>query len=437
MQGTKIWPQTGRLLGTLEPSVSNVSQLWTPGPVKFNCSVFLGMDALTLCQVSYLSPFFDSYEDNGSLLPEFWDLMDPENALGQGLQLWSRPILVVQSRNITPNPDFSNVTFRTQSRGQWTSVSTPQQVWNMSICYSSWVTADLNVTLYSHENRTEPVAFWSQQQGYYTQPNVHEQLGNVLGNSTPESRGILQLAEKASWIPSRNNTIANQIQPFVQQFADTTSQGIQGFLSLPYTCADCSALIARPDQTAVYQSYDPSGMFHVDFSLVSLFQQALSTGSLARAISSLITTLSSMAYYDQMPQFERTSRTTQVFFTTVLFPRSHTGFWTVMIVLAFHSLLVACIVVAFTRHSRHTLLGNYWQSIAQLLGAETRVLLSDGRGKTDGRVREEIVEAGDEGVKVGVRVLGGKSGMVGLRRVGGDGVNVWNRKGSGSAAGSF
>ena len=163
--------------------------------------------------------------------------------------------------------------------------------------------------------------------------------------------------------------------------------------------------------TDAYWKYDPGGMFHTDYTLSSLFQQALNQGSLARAISSLITTMSSMAYYDQMPQFAKSSNTSQVFFATVLFPQTHLGFWLVVIVLGAHVTLVALITVGFLMFSKHTFLGNHWQSIAQLQGPETDDLLARTRMATDSDVKRALNVAGYGHIRVGIRSLTDERGV--------------------------
>lgn len=264
-----------------------------------------------------------------------------------------------------------------------------------------------------HSNRSEPVAFWNPENGYYTKPDVHKQLGDInVETESLDSRGILKLQEKESWIPLAKDAIPNQVQPFVQQFADTSTLTNAG-VPVPFTCSDCSALMSLP-HTDAYWNYDSGGMFHTDFALSSLFQQALgpdNSGSLARAMSSLITTLSSMAYYDQMPQFSKSRDSSQTFFTTVLFPQSHLGFWLVIIVLAAHITLVALITIGFYVCSKHTLLGNHWQTIAQLQGPETDDLLARTRMATDSDVKKALEIAGFEDVRVGVRALADERGV--------------------------
>lgn len=295
----------GRLSGELTPAFPEAGRLWTPGPVPFECSIFLRDDSLTICQLVYLSPFSDSYGNSGGLLSEFWNVTknDTRYALRQGLNLWSLPLLVLQARNITRSRVSEHV-MGLEDNGIWTDVTTPWQTWSLSICYSAFATARSEVDMYSATDRKEPIVHWDSSRGYYTVPDVHTQLGDDTSVYTPDSRGIMKLSEKSSWIPDSKHALPNSVQPFVQQFMDVTNT----FLGLcKFTGAPCTVLLtpAIKSHSYFYQSYvynaDRSwtGMFVADFTLASLFHQTLAngTGSLARAMSSLITVLSSMAYY--------------------------------------------------------------------------------------------------------------------------------------------
>jgi hypothetical protein len=240
-------------------------------------------------------------------------------------------------------------------------------------------------------------------------------------DSSPESRGILQLANKPSWTPSVDNAIPNTIQPFVKGFADLSAQGLLA-QNAPMLCSPCSVLLLPPGDSVLQTGYNRSTVFAADYTISSLFQQALGkngTGSVAHAVSMLITTLSSMAYYDQMPQFERSAETKQTFFATVLYPQSHLGYWAVMVVLAVHLGLVCAIALGFGICSQHTFLGNHWQSIAQLLGPEADELLAKTRLSTDKEVKHALKEAGGDDINVCVRTLKDERGV---------GINVLRRR---------
>jgi hypothetical protein len=361
-----------------------------------------------------MSPWFDSYSDNGGLLSEFWNIThnDTKAALERGVSLWSLPMLVIQAHNVSKQA-IANDVLGLEDDGVWTNVITSDQSWRISICYSAFTTADLHVNVHGDTNRSEPIVHWSKAQGYYTIPDVHQQLGDLPTTpSSAASRGILRLEPKSSWVPNENDAVPPGVQPIVQQFVDVTNP----MISLCKSISPCSALMTpeTQDHGSFYQDYvynanrDWTGMFVTDFTLSSFFQQTLgknATGSLARAMSSLITMLSSMAYYDQMPQYAKTADSTQTYFVTVLFPQSHRGFWAVVIVLGLHVAIVSLIILGFALRSEHTLLGNHWQTIAQLQGPETDDLIARTRMATDSEVKRALKFAGYEDVRAGIRSL--------------------------------
>jgi hypothetical protein len=80
-------------------------------------------------------------------------------------------------------------------------------------------------------------------------------------------------------------------------------------------------------------------------------------GSIAFALQSTITLLASMAYYDQLAQFDNSAPVQHTFFITANVLQHYRGFLAVMIVLAMHVLLVAYVVTWFARTLRYSMLG--------------------------------------------------------------------------------
>jgi hypothetical protein len=153
----------------------------------------------------------------------------------------------------------------------------------------------------------------------------------------------------------------------------------------------------------------------VDPNLVSLFDDFMeNSGSLSRSISSMITVLSSMAYYDQFPRFLAKTNATQLFFSTVLLPQSKQGFWTVMVLILLHSGLVCVFVVLFHSTTRFTLIGNHWSSVTQMwMPATSELLLSSSR-KSDKTITEELMASGraQSTIRIGKLDNGGRVGLV-------------------------
>jgi hypothetical protein len=323
------------------------------------------------------------------------------------VQQFSIPMLIIKSHfaHINTGKGLNLPVTNMSSPGPWTTVSTHYLTWDISLCYSGWDIADLDVSIYSNINRTEPILHWNNET-FHTTPDIHSQLGELNSSALPEARGILRLAKKESWHPKPEDAIANSVMPFVKQFADlTTLATLQHGKSYIYNLPVTALLLPPIAPDDVELGYNRTVVSQVDYVLSSFALQTLEKRGPARMLSSLITMLSSMAYYDQMPQFSKSANTTQVYFATVLYPQSHLGYWAVMVVLAVHLGLVCCIALAFAIYSHHTLLGNHWQSIAQLLGPETEALAGKTRMATDGDVKRALVLSGHDDVRVEVRML--------------------------------
>jgi hypothetical protein len=124
--------------------------------------------------------------------------------------------------------------------------------------------------------------------------------------------------------------------------------------------------------------------------------------------------LSTVVYYEQMPRYETTTQSTQVYFAPVLYPQSHRALWAVLAVLVAHICLVFTIVVIFSIKSRYTMIGNYWQAIAQLHSPQSDALFATTTMETDSQVRRRIKFGGGQDIRVGV----GRESDVRQERVG-------------------
>ena len=122
------------------------------------------------------------------------------------------------------------------------------------------------------------------------------------------------------------------------------------------------------------------------------------------------------AYYDQMPQYQRSTNATQVFYETVLFPQSYRGFFILVVVLRIHLLLVLSITAGFAIRSRHTLLGNHWQSVAQLYSPHSKDLILESTNSTDREVRDRMRAKQMDNAGACIAPLG-EDGQIGLTTV--------------------
>jgi hypothetical protein len=272
----------------------------------------------------------------------------------------------------------------TRQHGVWTEVFTSAgaSYANVTLCHTSWDMARMQVEIYSDSNRTEPVGSWNPQLGLQTTPDTIQQLGNGTDDQRPP--GALHLRPRRTWIRHDDDEVPLNVPPLGLQIANMLEAGagrestvdspVVPGLTVFLEGSDLGRAGRTSCNTPIVANEDLSTLFR-------RFRTA--SGSIAWALSSMVTILSGMAYYDQMPRFQTLTKSTQVHFTTVLYPQSHRGFWTVAALVSVHLIIVAAVTVLFLRKTRYTLLGNYWQSLAQIQTSEILELSSKSANATD------------------------------------------------------
>lgn len=154
-----------------------------------------------------------------------------------------------------------------------------------------------------------------------------------------------------------------------------------------------------------------------DFTLASIFTASLqiTNDSAATALLTIITTLASMAYYDQFPSFAETAHNASTTFLQVfLFPQSFRGFTAVLAITVTHCVLVLLIIAAFLVSTRLTSLGDHWQTISQAISPATEDFLKNSSRATDKEVRQGLKAEHREHEMANLQVSPNGDGRVGL-----------------------
>lgn len=408
IDGLPIWTydDAHMIKGTARPSrAADRLPPPTSDHMPFQCSMSEDLvPQSSLCSLSCWA-YNDSLDCFSGLLSQFANSKKPTvlpkyetHDRGNLSVTWGHPYLFwdapMQPRNVS-NSTILNAT-EPRQHGVWTEVFTDTgDSWvNVTLCYSSWDMARMQVEIYSDSNRTEPVGSWTPESGLQTTPDLVQQMGNGIEDVRP--LGALHFKPADSWTRKDDDEIPLNVPPLGLQMANMFGGSGGGSESevMPSVLTLTVHIDSAVSGSHVVQSESP--VFASD-DLATLFRNfRASSGSIAWALSSMITILTSMAYYDQMPRFETSTKATQVHFTTVLYPQSHLGFFGVTILVGVHLIIVVTSTILFLKQTRYTLLGNYWQSLAQIQTPEIQVLSS---GSANARDKDVSAKARSEGLQ--------------------------------------
>ncbi|KAK0707763.1 hypothetical protein B0H67DRAFT_556394 [Lasiosphaeris hirsuta] len=307
----------------------------------------------------------------------------------------------------------------TSREGPWTTASMQDIAamddasFSITACIATTAGLPFNITATSPSDGPEPTLGWSgvlvpDLDQNATQPNpkpifnykttlARRQLNALAPSSSPLSpteRGIMTLSLPLSApLPARYD---------------------QGFFSLltEFLFPTFPILPANLCPSPGGCKTDPSAIFSPTLGAVrdlghpvhaSLFLDALrETGSPARALQSWITTMTRQRFYDSLPRFTSGSEARYARSAVVFVPARWTGFGVVIGVLVAHLLVVGVVTAWYLRVTRHTMLGNSWLAVAQVVSEATLPVLWRVDGKGDREVKGVIEEEGLGGRKYGV-----------------------------------
>ena len=283
---------------------------------------------------------------------------------------------------------------------------------SVSLCYAAWDSADLVIEASSNQNRTEPVAIFDRENTNWRYDNIRRQLGQSARGpwiqGMVKDRGLLELAKRQSWMPSDadyarpNWRYRNKSEPFMSFLLDAAklekASGNLDTASLTNALAANYSVVATGDSTTT-SLCNGSACIMPDPSMTGIIQEILQNGGdIAHALQSFITVSSGLTYYDQLPQFNGDSSTSQTMLVFVLMPVRHRGFVAVVVVSFVHLVLTAVIGGLFFAGTDISTVGNAWQGLAQVKDFKTENIL------------DHVTLMSDKGVKSWMKKDGSSSG---------------------------
>lgn len=294
------------------------------------------------------------------------------------------------------------------SNGEWSSYEfSPENVFNFTVCQSAFQIDLENITSDSANSTREPTLnFDSSTRSWLTEGILR--LMGVGVHRDDASRGILKItnstkltdAEIQEMFPSSINfeylsslgigtVFSNQ---FIIQMVHKvkggvlTSQGPQNFSV--YFCPSC-------DLNGDF--FDPNPSFS------TLFQAALEeTGSVAPAYQSVLFWLAQAQYYRALPGFDFGTNSSIVYAKTVSIPDSWIGLTGVIVILLVNMTCVVVISWLFLHRTRHSIYGDIWHTIAQIVSPDTRHLIDRATRSADDDVKRILKEAGSSKMSAGL-----------------------------------
>jgi hypothetical protein len=206
---------------------------------------------------------------------------------------------------------------------------------------------------------------------------VRKQYGQILPaegktSASLEQRGVFQL-QKQRWIASSGDQ--PPVLSYIREYANIA--GPDGTFD-PFWGADLwdagMSSITLSSNTIGYPGYNLS--FNPDFERVQeeagvntinpdpmhywLFQDIVSQGgSVAFALQSMLTTLASMTYYDQLAQFDNVGPVSQSVFIETNMPKAYCGWLVVVLMLTIHIIVSWSVMIRFIAGTRKLATGRH------------------------------------------------------------------------------
>lgn len=284
--------------------------------------------------------------------------------------------------------------------GPWTILSNGSahiEALRVSACLTNLAMKPFTVGMNSTSDNLEPKTSWDFHTDRYNTELSRLQLGvsSPTNTSSTNHRGILTLEPRSQWetfdIPAGTPGIEADPTPFFVIILDNFPTFF--ISSLNYTF-DPGVILSRKLPRLILGNAHST---HVD-----LFQDTLiTTASPALALQALLTRICQMAYYEQLVKLTTPVTAVTAFSLTATIPVRWTGFILGMALILAHFVIVMVIAVLFVRSTEVSLIGSYWQTVAQVVSKETGPILEEADRMDDGAIkewakREKVVESSED-----------------------------------------
>lgn len=270
------------------------------------------------------------------------------------------------------------VTNETQGDGEWLKLRQaligPPVTLAMSFCWYVHKSNDMLITAYSDSNRTEALIGWNEDEEWYDTTEVRARFGldsspSGMVDDSPDKFGQLTMERPAIDLKALESIAPIQLPGLTKGNDESLGSLINLDLFSTYY-RNASLFMCSRCFRSVSSDYGGEQMAETNYILAAIFNHILrQTRRPALAIQTLMTILTMMPYYDQLPGFRGVADATYNLFVQMLAPASWFGFKIVLTLLGVHLLLILTIVVWFSvtaGRSNAGFLGSSWISVAQV-----------------------------------------------------------------------
>ncbi|MBE3048959.1 hypothetical protein IMZ48_41965, partial [Candidatus Bathyarchaeota archaeon] len=242
------------------------------------------------------------------------------------------------------------------------------EVLRATSCITNLGSQTFRAEMRSSRDPVEPEIPWDIGTTTYNIEAASRLLGASRKPEALEDRGVLKLSPKSQW-----QLLDLETDLHVWYFARSL---FGSMLSSRNTEHDVDyGVVFCNSQTRAHGTHE------------SLFQNTLhSTGSPALAFQAALARIHQMSYYEAFQQPNSTEASTS-FSTSALIPSRWTGFIAAAVLTATHLTVVGIVTVLFLRSTSHSLLGNHWQVVSQVISEDTHPILEQADGMRDKDVK--------------------------------------------------
>lgn len=301
----------------------------------------------------------------------------------------------------------SNGTWNEPSSGLWANYingsSSRRLGLDVSYCITPGTVHQSTIKASAFSDYTEPVIEWNSTDFVNRTRRVRMMLG-ALSPSVPISeRGILELQQ----LPDNFTEVWEDVT-IATTFEERSSRSTRKNDSRGDNGGSWFTIKVWPEESTEtnldkdpYTYIDPGQDTYRSKSLFPglsqytvhpahsvVFQDTLrDTQNPAKALQALLTIVLQNTYYDKLPHFTFSAPATWSTFESANIPVGWTGLVAISALLIIHYIMIAIAVILFTK-TRASLLGNFWQGVAQVASGEAREVISKGLNSTEEEMKE-------------------------------------------------